>query len=110
MSTDQGSIIDDGIKLGLLMLESQFDTYNIKGHRIQTMGKIIEFLGKVEFKDNPCEYMDIEFNEGKSVHLQSNCWRIELTDQEFREFAKSVGYAAEKLMKIKKTRKWNYER
>ena len=66
------------------------------------MGKIIELLGKVEFKDNPCEYMDMEVNAGKSIHLQSNCWRIELTEQEFREFAESVCSAAEKLKIIKK--------
>jgi len=66
------------------------------------MGQIAEFLGRVDFESNPCEYMDIELNEDKSVHLQSNCWRIELTEPEFRQFIDSVCAAAEKLKKIKK--------
>ena len=56
----------------------------------------------MEFQDNPCGYMDMELNTNRSVHLQSNCWRIELTEQEFKEFAGSVYQAAQKLRTIKK--------
>lgn len=66
------------------------------------MGRISKILGRVDFMDNPCEYVDIELNTNRSVHLQSNCWRIELTEQEFREFAESVCNASRKLKIIKK--------
>ena len=66
------------------------------------MGRISKILGRVEFQDNPCGHMDIELNTNRSVHLQSNCWRIELTEKEFKEFAGSVAQAAQKLRRIKK--------
>lgn len=46
------------------------------------MGKIIELLGKVEFKDNPCEYMDMEFNACKSINLAyKNLLTAEIHDE-----------------------------
>jgi hypothetical protein len=66
------------------------------------MGQISNVLGRVDFQDNPCDYMDMELNTNRTVHLQSNCWRIELTEQEFREFADTVCDACEKLKNIKK--------
>jgi len=66
------------------------------------MGQISNVLGRVDFQDNPCDYMDMELNTNRTVHLQSNCWRIELTEQEFREFADTVCNARDKLKDIKK--------
>ena len=66
------------------------------------MGQISNILGRVDFQDNPCDYMDMELNTNETVHLQSNCWRIELSTQEFREFADAVCNACEKLKSIKK--------
>lgn len=66
------------------------------------MGQISNILGRVDFHDNPCEYVDIEFNTDRSIHLQSNCWRIELTEHEFREFANTLCEASQKLKTIKK--------
>ena len=70
------------------------------------MGQISNVLGRVDFQDNPCEYVDIELNTDRSIHLQGNCWRIELTEQEFREFADTLRDASQKLKMIKK-RVWD---
>ena len=61
------------------------------------MGEIISKLGRTEFKDNTCGYLDMEINIGNVVHLQTNSWRIELTLNEFVNFAQSVVTSADKL-------------
>lgn len=66
------------------------------------MGAIVKILGRVVFRDNPCKYMDMELNKGEIIHLQSNCWRLELNKQEFIEFVDSVCLAAKKLQTMKK--------
>ena len=62
------------------------------------MGQISNVLGRVYFQDNPCDYMDMELNTNRTVHLQSNCWRIELTEQEYESFLayiRSLGHEFE---------------
>jgi len=66
------------------------------------MGEIEKVLGELRFKDNPAAYFKIELNQGGVIHLQTNCWRIELTVQEFRQFVGSVRNAADRLRVIKK--------
>ena len=65
------------------------------------MGEIIKNLGRVNFKDNPCKFIDLEMNLGGIVHMQTNSWRIELNEKEFSQFVDSVIRAAEKLKKNK---------
>jgi len=65
------------------------------------MGEIEKILGKLRFKDNPAAYFNIELNQGGVVHLQTNCWRIELTVQEFKQFVASVSNATDRLRTIK---------
>jgi hypothetical protein len=65
------------------------------------MGEIIKNIGKAIFQDNPCEFLEIELNLGGIVHMQTNSWRIELKENEFMEFAKSVVQASEILKKNK---------
>lgn len=45
------------------------------------MGEIRKILGKTTFADNLCEYLDMELNQDGVIHLQTNCWRIELPGQ-----------------------------
>ena len=66
------------------------------------MGEVIYELGRVHFKDNPCQFIDLEMNLGRVVHLQSNSWRIELGEAEFVQFAETVFRAAENLKKLKR--------
>jgi hypothetical protein len=65
------------------------------------MGEVISDLGHTEFKDNPCEYLDIELNRGNIIHLQTTAWRIELTLNEFVDFSNTILAAASKLRKNK---------
>lgn len=66
------------------------------------MGEIRKILGKTTFADNLCEYLDMEINQDGVIHLQTNCWRIELTVGEFKQFVQSVSGAAKSLRAIKK--------
>lgn len=69
------------------------------------MGRTLKVLDSAVLQDNLCNYIDIELvkvGNGQIVHLQNDCWRIELSKQEFMNFADSVCLAAEKLKTLKK--------
>ena len=70
------------------------------------MGSIKKILAKAELVDYPSESLEFELNHGPTggvdiVHLQTDLWRVEITEGEFREFAETVIAATDKLKKIK---------
>lgn len=66
------------------------------------MGIITEQLARVEFKDQKCEYFEIELNDGPIVHLQNNSFRIEMNPDEFLKFATNIVNGANKMIQYKK--------
>jgi hypothetical protein len=70
------------------------------------MGCVRKVLSSAELKDYPASRLEMELNEGGArdiVHLQTSLWRIELTNEEFRQFAESVVAAGQKLREVKGT-------
>ena len=71
------------------------------------MGSIESVLASIRFQDNPMDFFDIETNlsaEGipSIIHLQNKVMRIELTTEEFLEFAQAILYAGERLRQLKR--------
>lgn len=65
------------------------------------MGKIIKNLAEADLKDNPIKKIELELNVPNIVHVQNEAWRIEMTTDEFRGWAKQVVKAAAALRKLK---------
>lgn len=54
------------------------------------MGDLIKHLSTIKLQNNPNKEISIEINRGDNqniIHIQSESWRIELSEHEFREFA-----------------------
>jgi hypothetical protein len=66
------------------------------------MGVIQKELAKVEFKDQALEYLEIELNDGPIIHLQNKALRIEMSPEEFTQFASHVVNSANKMIEYKK--------
>lgn len=70
------------------------------------MGNIRQVLATVDLEDYPSKQLAIEMNHGTTggrdiVHIQTELWRIELDESEWREFAQAVVKAARKLRSLK---------
>ncbi len=70
------------------------------------MGIVTQILGQAKFADNPVGGLDIEANlsidgESEIVHLQTPVWRIDMSLEEFAEFAETVLVAGVKLRHAK---------
>jgi len=66
------------------------------------MGIVTKQLAKIEFKDQKCEYFEIELNDGPIIHIQNNSFRIEMKPDEFLKFASNVVNSANKMIEYKK--------
>jgi hypothetical protein len=66
------------------------------------MGVVQKILGRAEFKDNKSEYFIIEYNKNNWIHIQNNSIRIEMTLEEFTQFASCVINSANQLIEYKK--------
>jgi len=65
------------------------------------MGIIQKQLSKIDFKDQKCEFFEVELNDGPIIHLQNNSFRIEMNPEEFRQFAVNIVNSANKMIKYK---------
>ncbi len=68
------------------------------------MGDLIRHLGKALLQDNNNSFYNIELNKGDKediIHIQTPSFRMELTEDEFREIAISVIEAERKLRSYK---------
>ena len=66
------------------------------------MGVVQKILGRAEFKDNKSEYFIIEYNKNNWIHIQNNSIRIEMTLEEFTQFASCVINSENQLIEYKK--------
>ncbi len=66
------------------------------------MGIITKELSKIKFRDQKCEYFEIELNDGPIIHIQNNSFRIEMHPDEFLQFATNIINSANKMMEYKK--------
>ncbi len=66
------------------------------------MGIIQKQLSKIDFKDQKCEFFEVELNDGPIIHLQNNSFRIEMKPEEFQQFAINVVNSANKMIEYKK--------